>query len=254
MSSAWPLAHAPQLTAPAHPAPVLVKPVSTDPGHGRRSYYRSPLLLGLPHIKVILVQVLRAHAWCLRAQTPTRAGPSPACGHRRPLPRPPCSHCGLSQDLWSCPWARGSPGMGEPSVPLNTPTRVLSASCGTLPRPARYLALHSVVTGLLLRGEALVLLLGVVVCGASTGHVASLSPTRCPGNEGSPAPAHLGPAPQPAGLAASAGPHDPASGPLVLPCSVSARLQSASSSLPCPGPVVTVAAAAGCPHSSQATD
>ena len=59
--------------APAPHFPRLVKPVSTDPGHGRRSYYRSPLLLGLPHIKVILIQILQR-----------QAAPEPYTGPRDP--------------------------------------------------------------------------------------------------------------------------------------------------------------------------
>ena len=75
--------------------PRLVKPVSTDPGHGRRSYYRSPLLLGLSHIKVILVQILQRHAMPEPHAGP-RDPPHVDSGHqsacsRRPGPRIPCA-------------------------------------------------------------------------------------------------------------------------------------------------------------------
>lgn len=75
----------PATAHPPHPPPVLVKLVSTDPGHGRRSYYRAPLLLGFSHIKVILIKILCRHAQCLRLRPahPTgsahgsRLGPAP---------------------------------------------------------------------------------------------------------------------------------------------------------------------------------
>lgn len=41
-----------------NPFTVLVKLISTDPGYGRRSYYRSPLLLWLPQLIFIIVQIL----------------------------------------------------------------------------------------------------------------------------------------------------------------------------------------------------
>lgn len=51
----------PQATCTAHPSQtpsVLVKLISTDPGYGRRSYYRSPLLLGLPQLVLTIIQIL----------------------------------------------------------------------------------------------------------------------------------------------------------------------------------------------------
>lgn len=51
----------PQATCTANPGQtpsVLVKLISTDPGYGRRSYYRSPLLLGLPQLVLIIIQIL----------------------------------------------------------------------------------------------------------------------------------------------------------------------------------------------------
>lgn len=67
-------------TPPPPRSPRPVKPDSTDPGHGRRSYYRSPLLLGLPYIEVVLVQVLRRRGtW----------GPGNHWGPRDAAPSPP---------------------------------------------------------------------------------------------------------------------------------------------------------------------
>lgn len=78
--------------APSPLSPVLVKPVSTDPGHGRRSYYRSPLLLGFPHIKVLLVQVLGTQAQGWQGHPPSVAGP--AAGPPQDGKRAPAAHRG----------------------------------------------------------------------------------------------------------------------------------------------------------------
>lgn len=43
---------------PGQTLSVLVKLISTDPGYGRRSYYRSPLLLWLAQLILIIVQIL----------------------------------------------------------------------------------------------------------------------------------------------------------------------------------------------------
>ena len=90
---------------------------------------------------------------------PARTGPCPGCLGRWPWrvlggPTGDCAAAGGQEKL----------GAGAPKLASPPGSRVALRPAPVAPG---YLPLHGVVTGLLLGGEALVLLLGVVICGTS---------------------------------------------------------------------------------------
>ena len=161
MGLGWPL-HSqtvPRLTHPTLPFPK----VSETRLHGPWSW--TSLLLSIAAASWVSLHQSRPHPGPAETR---HLGPGPPWGAQGP--RPPGADGGspLSHAPVCLPTHLGPDIPPRPVPPTVAAPESPGLSAGVLPHAAGYLPVRSIIAGLLLGGEALVLLLGVVVCGTST--------------------------------------------------------------------------------------